>query len=636
LWSDRLETQRATEASLVTASEQRLRQLFKIDRWSALVQSALLDRINATLRDGGIAECATPADFSECRKELDASLGGNELTARLATLASLKTLAQRLGRVIELSEPIAALHAALQDYEQVHRGIVQDVLIDLLAKGKLAIEAAGLDSCPLCEQAIDRQAVLSRIDERIRADEQITRIRTTLIGRKQALKQPLTDLHSAFKSFIDDWTTHGLGELPAGYTNDAQLLTEFIAALEDEKLSSAHVEQLTSRTHATLPNHDIVIARLELLIAREGGGEQRNHRLDAATMIDSFGRDWPTHEVLIDELRKLEIQKATIDRIHGHAVEARKIAVQKTLDIVSDTANDFYEILHPGENIATSKLGVRQAGQGSVNLSTTFYGREEPPLLHLSESHLDTLGLCYFLALRKHEAERNGNFKVLLLDDVMHSVDAEHRTRVARLLRQEFSDHQIILATHDTYFYDALRKALGNAGFSYQTISGWDIDRGPILGDPSTDLDVILDKANYTSRRTDDLSATGGRFFEWLLKQLDERLQVAVPARFERRHDVGSLWPPLCAKLKRHRGFIAQYSALAEGLDTSAWVRNACGAHDNEAESAVAPEEVREFAGYLADLYVATRCEECGTFIAKQPDDGWRCNCATLSFSARS
>ena len=75
-------------------------------------------------------------------------------------------------------------------------------------------------------------------------------------------------------------------------------------------------------------------------------------------MIDSFGHDWPTYGAVIDELRTLEIQKATIDRIYGHAVEARKIAVQKTLETVSETANDFYEILHPGEGIATSKLAV--------------------------------------------------------------------------------------------------------------------------------------------------------------------------------------------------------------------------------------------------------------------------------------
>jgi hypothetical protein len=219
----------------------------------------------------------------------------------------------------------------------------------------------------------------------------------------------------------------------------------------------------------------------------------------------------------------------------------------------------------------------------------------------------------------------------------MHSVDSDHRGRVARLLRQEFDDHQIILATHDQHFYDVLRKSFGNADYSYQSITSWDIERGPILGDPSTDLDVILDKAAYPNRRADDLSACGGRFFEWLSKQLDERLQVAIQARFERKHDVGSLWPPLYAKLKRRKAFADMYSRIIDGLDTTMWVRNACGAHDNTTASAVSPEEVREFAAYLADLYAAARCSSssCETFIARQADDGWRCDCGTLSFPSK-
>jgi hypothetical protein len=278
-------------------------------------------------------------------------------------------------------------------------------------------------------------------------------------------------------------------------------------------------------------------------------------------------------------------------------------------------------------------LAVRQVGQGSVTLTTEFYGEQEPPLLHYSESHLDTLGLCYFLALRKHEATKKPSFKVLILDDVMHSVDAEHRGRVARLLRDEFDDHQVIITTHDFYFYDTLRKSLGSGNISYQTITGWDIARGPILGDPSTDLDIVLDKASYTKRRADDLSACGGRFFEWLLKQLDERLQIAILARFERRHDVGTLWPPLCAKLKKQKGFVTAYPTLADGLDRSLWVRNACGAHDNETESAVTPSEVYEFVALLANLYSAVHCSGCDTLLAKQPDDGWRCDCGKLSFA---
>lgn len=158
---------------------------------------------------------------------------------------------------------------------------------------------------------------------------------------------------------------------------------------------------------------------------------------------------------------------------------------------------------------------------------------------------------------------------------------------------------------------------------------------GPILGDPSTDLDAVLNQELWRTKNHNDLSAAGGRFFEWLLKQIAERLQIAVPARFERKHDIGNLWPGVCAKLKRHAGFTATHASLPEKLDATIWVRNASGAHDNPAASGVTPAEVSDFLNLLAELYYATFCQNCGTTIARQGDESWRCNCAQLSYPRR-
>jgi hypothetical protein len=130
----------------------------------------------------------------------------------------------------------------------------------------------------------------------------------------------------------------------------------------------------------------------------------------------------------------------------------------------------------------------------------------------------------------------------------------------------------------------------------------------------------------------DNLSASGGRFFEWLLKELTENLRIAIPARFKRAHDIGSLWPPTIAKLNKHRGFKATHPILTEQLDASAWVRNACGAHHNPTSAPPTPQEVQEFGKQLADFYKAVFCEKCGYFIEEQSDEGWRCACSEISY----
>lgn len=634
-WVDRLETDRAGEAAKITASEQRLRHVFKLGDNSPVTNAGILEVVNSGLEEIGLAGCSSAAEFEARKRELSVALGGKERTDRLGVLGGLKTQAQRLGRLADQSEALKAFLSALQDLERARSERTHEVLIDLLAAGRLAIESAGLEACPLCEQPIDRPSLLARIDERIRADEHIARLRETTAERRKILLRPLEALGTAFHSFAENWAVNVSEPLPPQYAKETALIQELTTGVEDNALTSNGLGELIARTNASITSHDPVIQTLDSLTGKEGGGERRNKCLESISIIEAYLDDWAPLQQLRKEYTCIEERKRLIERIHGHSVEARKAAVQSTLDRVSGTANRFYSALHPNENIGSSTLAVRQVGQGSVTLTTEFYGEQEHPLLHYSESHLDTLGLCYFLALRKHEATKTPSFKVLILDDVMHSVDAEHRGRVARLLREEFDDHQVIITTHDFYFYDTLRKSLGSANISYQAITGWDIDRGPILGDPSTDLDVVLDKGNYTKRRADDLSASGGRFFEWLLKQLDERLQIAILARFERRHDVGNLWPPLCGKLKKQKEFLAAYPLLADGLDKSLWVRNACGAHDNETESAVTPGEVHEFVGLLADLYTAVHCSGCDALLAKQPDDGWRCDCGRLSFAMK-
>ena len=248
-------------------------------------------------------------------------------------------------------------------------------------------------------------------------------------------------------------------------------------------------------------------------------------------------------------------------------------------------------------------------------------------MLHYSEAHLDTLGLCYFLALRRREATLFPEFKVLVLDDVMHSVDAKHRVRFASLIKSEFADHQVLIVTHDRIFYDRIRQLFGNAGFNYLSLNAWDIDRGPVCGDPSTDLDRIISEEHRLTKSAEELSSAGGRLFEWLLRQLTERLEIAIPARFVRRHDIGSMWPPLAAKLKRQRYFTEIHTVLVDSLIANGWVRNETGAHYNEPESPVDPDEVRTFAALLAGLYHATWCGDCGSFIKKQSDEDWRCDC---------
>ncbi len=75
-------------------------------------------------------------------------------------------------------------------------------------------------------------------------------------------------------------------------------------------------------------------------------------------------------------------------------------------------------------------------------------GREIPtPKIFLSQSYMNCLGLCIFLASVKLF---NNQSKFFVLDYVISSFDATHRVGFGQLLIEKFSDYQIIALTHDS------------------------------------------------------------------------------------------------------------------------------------------------------------------------------------------
>lgn len=516
-WADELKGQETLKCADAQISEQKLRQIFEIEPLEDLNHASMLAQLSTTLDQLGLQPCRDTDSLPELRQEIAAYIGGKEKADRLGKLGGLKTQIQRLGLPANYRPAITGLIEAFKNLEAEIVGRKGEILTDLLTRGREIIEAGVLESCPLCEQTIDHTAVLARLSSRIAADARITAARQLVNNNRNELSKPIAALAVGMAQLVQDWTQTIGTQLPDIYHETAHMLGEISTLLEKAVLSSAHFSDYPARFDACVSSHTEILSILDALITGEGGGERRRLLGNAMGMIDALLADVPKNEALWAEIAKIKSERTTVDRIYGHAVAARKEAVQTTLTTVSDTANRFYEAINPGEEISRSKLQVRTGGQGSVNLSTKFFGREEHPLLHLSESHLDTLGLSYFLALRKHEALRNPQFKVLILDDVLHSVDAAHRGRIAHLLRQEFGNHQIIIATHDEYFYNALRRSLGNAGYRYVRINDWDIDRGPVVSDSTGDLDVILSEELRRTRDHNDLSAACGRLFEWLL-----------------------------------------------------------------------------------------------------------------------
>jgi hypothetical protein len=625
------QTRLAEAETRVRNDEQALRSIFKLVPDRPINDKYLLDTLNAQLAELGLAPAGNLDELHGVSEAVDRELGGSAIDARLASLHSLKSSAQRLRVSSGLRPLIEGLEGALKELETEVAGREEAVLTEFLESARDIIRGNERSTCPACEQDIDRAAVLARLDERIAADERITRTKATVAERTEALSGPSSQLAISMKAFIDLWAAAIDEPLPASY-NETQVFLDLVATSLKDPVSSATVADWLARLETTVSSHTEVTATIDATILAEGGGDRRQKLHEARQMISAVDAEWGQCNQHRLERLQARIRDTAIGQLHQHAIEARKATVQYLLDDVAGIANDFYKVLHPGEGLGNSRLSVRPTEYGSINLQAEFYGRERSPLLYYSESHLDTLGLCYFLALRRREANLFPDFKLLVLDDVVHSVDSPHRERLARLLSENFADHQIIITMHDRLFYERVRAVLGTSGVSYLSLLDWDIERGPIRGDASTDLDRICVPQVRETKSPEELAAAGGRFFEFLLRELTEALEVAIPARFKRRNDIGTMWPPTAKKLRKNKEFQARHPGLVEQLDANKWVRNEIGAHHNEAEAPVDPSETRRYAELLAQLHGAVHCQGCRSLIEKHGDNDWRCRCGELRY----
>ena len=114
--------------------------------------------------------------------------------------------------------------------------------------------------------------------------------------------------------------------------------------------------------------------------------------------------------------------------------------------------------------------------EGELRFDVGFYDRGTfPPTAVHSEGYQDVIGICMFLAIINRE--RDGNVPIMLLDDILTSVDENHRDRVCKMLKKFFRDTQIIATTHDR----VMARHFRNQGLVSKEVRliGWDLMTGP-------------------------------------------------------------------------------------------------------------------------------------------------------------
>ncbi len=344
-------------------------------------------------------------------------------------LAAQAQHAQAQANAAEAAARLQDATAALRALEVQHVG-QSGALIALLQDARtLLAEQASLDSCPVCGQPTTLAALHTRIDQQLQA--------MTTVAVQQENREQQRGLAGQAATVAEEYARELL-ERAGKFYREAEQWPALTPALQRLR-TLPKAETLTERLAR--------VARLvaEAAPAMETIQDQRDAdqvRYNGLTSIKTALAVSHTNTARLDQSIAVHGQLQAMLAVVEHE---RKAYVDDVLRSIAATVDAFYARIHPQEPLGDVRLHLKPNVMGSLELDVRFGDAGAvAPVAYYSEGHLDTLGLCVFLALAKQAGDA-----VVVLDDVLTTVDDAHLARIVELLfdtAREFG--QIIVTTH--------------------------------------------------------------------------------------------------------------------------------------------------------------------------------------------
>jgi recombinational DNA repair ATPase RecF len=337
---------------------------------------------------------------------------------------------------------------------------------------------------------------------------------------------------------------------------------------------------------------------------------------------------------LAEEVKAIETLIGILNQLEQATREEIRLRSQSVIDEISEDIRDMWRILHPATPIENVHLYVPTGTDKAIDIGLTFFGKEQrSPRLTLSEGYRNSLGLCIFLAMAKREA---GNDRPVFLDDVLVSMDREHRGMVVELLEKKFNKRQVVIFTHDRDWNTELRAQLSDGSWQFKMLRPFE---NPEVGISWANEKVPFDEAR--SKIKDHPASAGNdarKTMDCELAIIAEALRLKLPyLRFE-KNDKRMAHEFLerlmadgkkCFKKRVEKEFVNNEEAIdtlksADELLVS-WGNKASHSFD------IVPAEASKLIEACEKALASLRCAGCERLVSfAKTSNGTQCECGGL------
>jgi energy-coupling factor transporter ATP-binding protein EcfA2 len=532
--------------------------------------------------------------------------------ARLTELPGQWTQAQQQMR--DAGTESANAQAAV---EATQNGIVSDAadMVSLLESAQAYLQRhPNPEVCPLCQSDEKAKDLSERLQERVagfqvlrEATQRLRNVQTQVERAKQRADILAAQAHEKAEQFGRVRATHQWPEgidVPEPPPADIDEWPGWLASAEGLYIVW---RSALAQCQAQAQNH----SALQGAVKNYTESMQTQHELDAV-----LPRLQRTLDIVVDE---------------------RKRYTDKVLADIADEVGRLYERIHPKEDSNKITLQLDAKRRASLAINTTFHGTVAPPTAYFSDSHMDTLGLCIFLANAKLNEPRD---TILVLDDVLGSVDEPHVERLIDLLLDECQGfrHGLIATHYRPWRSKHHWRMLRDGKCQFVELGKWTLDSGVSQIGSLDHVDQLHHLLAQAAPDAQLICAKAGTVLESLLKFVAVTYGLRLPYRTDGQYTLGELLDAMDGKLRKAlRVEIAEPGAggagmtfrlvplepLLDELKRIAQLRNAVGAHFNELSFDLLDSDALNFGRCVHDLADALTDSQSGWPQSKASGSHW-------------
>ncbi len=526
----------------------------------------------------------------------------NNLCDAYARLTDLPEQSESAFR--SLKEAQDTFDSAQQALNQCLAGVSADAaeIVTILESAKAYFtKHSDQAACPLCESAEKSQGLAGRVNERIAAFDVLNKANANKVKKQQDVHQAVQRLELLQKNAQQNADSYNLC-----CKNNLWPV--------DISLPSTPVPENIAEWSAWLANNAILPAEWKKAeIARQ----------DKKQFLSTLKRAVKTCTENTLAQKELDKLLPSLERALQITEEERRQFTDVTLARIATEVGRLYEVAHPGEGLNKITLELDPAKRASLEIGASFCGQATPPQAYFSDSHLDTLGLCVFLALAALEKPEE---TILVLDDVLASVDEPHVERLIKMLYDEAAKFRhCVITTHYRPWKQKLRWGwLQNDQCQFVELTKWNAVNGLTLVRSVPDMERLRLLLAETPPDPQLVCSKAGVILEAALDFLTQLYECSIPRRAGGLYTLGDLLPALDKKLRT-----SLKVDVLKGTDTSgapiyntvplapyvdeltriAQARNVFGCHFNElsfdlldADGLVFGQQVLELMSTLTDV----------------------------------